>query len=82
MRALAQDKLAGYAADVFACEDWGLSNRPQTIEPKLLAHRNTVFTPHLGSAVSRVRLAIEHCAADNILAVLQGHAPSDAINNI
>lgn len=81
-RALAQGKLAGYAADVFACEDWGLSNRPQTIEPKLLAHPNTVFTPHLGSAVSRVRLAIEHRAADNILAALQGQTPSDAINNI
>ena len=81
-QALEQGRLAGYAADVFACEDWGLSNRPQAIEPKLLAHPNTVFTPHLGSAVSRVRLAIEHRAADNIIAALQDKAPPDAINRI
>lgn len=80
--ALEQGRLAGYAADVFACEDWGLQNRPNMIEPRLLAHPNTVFTPHLGSAVSAVRLAIEHQAADNIIAVLSGEAPPDAMNQV
>lgn len=45
-----------------------------------MALPNTLFTPRLGSTVSRVRLAIEHRAADNIIAVLEGHAPPDAIN--
>ena len=78
--ALEQGRLAGYAADVFACEDWGLENRPHQIEPRLLAHPNTVLTPHLGSAVSAVRLAIEHRAADNIIAALRGEVPPDAMN--
>lgn len=80
--ALEQGRLAGYAADVFACEDWGLENRQHHIEPRLLAHPNTVFTPHLGSAVGAVRLAIEHRAADNIIAVLKGETPPDAMNQV
>jgi phosphonate dehydrogenase len=79
--ALYSGRLAGYAADVFACEDWRLADRPATIPPRLLAHPATLFTPHLGSAVSRVRIAIEHRAADNIIAVLEGRTPADAINN-
>ncbi len=79
-QALQSGRIAGYAADVFACEDWGLPEHPKTIAPELLAQPNTVFTPHLGSAVAKVRLAIEHCAADNILAVLQGQAPPNTIN--
>ena len=78
--ALEDGPLGGYAADVFACEDWALSDRPLAIEPKLLAHPSTVFTPHLGSAVRSVRLAIEQRAADNIIAVLAGLAPPDAMN--
>lgn len=78
--ALAQGRLGGYAADVFECEDWCLPDRPATISPALLSHPCTVFTPHLGSAVSAVRLAIEQRAADNIVAYLEGKAPPDAIN--
>jgi phosphonate dehydrogenase len=80
LQALVDGQLGGYAADVFACEDWSLSDRPAQIDAKLLAHHNTMFTPHLGSAVRKVRLAIEQRAADNIIAVLQGCAPIDAIN--
>ena len=72
--------LAGYAADVFACEDWALADRPAAIPARLLARANTLFTPHLGSAVRGVRIAIEQRAADNIIAVLQGRDPADAIN--
>jgi len=79
-QALESGRLGGYAADVFACEDWALSDRPLEIEPRLLAHSSTVFTPHLGSAVRSVRLAIEHRAADNIIAVLTGAVPPDAMN--
>jgi phosphonate dehydrogenase len=80
--AIEKGHLAGYAADVFAFEDWGLHNRPKQIDPRLLEQHNTVFTPHLGSAVRAVRLSIEHRAADNIIAVLSGHPPPDAINVI
>lgn len=78
--ALGEKHLAGYAADVFAFEDWLLDNRPRSIPAELLSHPATLFTPHIGSAVTSVRLAIEHRAADNIIAVLDGRAPPDAIN--
>lgn len=78
--ALEEGRLAGYGADVFACEDWSLPDRPAVIPKRLLAHRNTLFTPHLGSAVRNVRIAIEHRAADNIIAVLEGREPPDAVN--
>lgn len=77
--ALHSGRLGGYAADVFACEDWSLPGHPSAIPSGLLAHPRTLFTPHLGSAVRNVRLAIEHRAADNIIAVLQGRTPPDAI---
>ena len=79
--ALCSGHLGGYAADVFACEDWGLAQRSPRIPTGLLQAPNTLFTPHLGSAVQRVRLAIEHRAADNIVAALRGEVPADAINH-
>lgn len=79
-RALRSGQIAGYAADVFGCEDWQLPTRPRSVSPELLALDNTLFTPHIGSAVHAVRLAIEQSAADNIIAVLQGKTPPDAIN--
>lgn len=78
--ALQSGRVGGYAADVFGCEDWQLPDRPRTVSPELLAEPHTVFTPHIGSAVQHVRLAIEQSAADNIIAVLQGKSPPNAIN--
>ncbi len=78
--ALAEGRLGGYAADVFAFEDWAWPGRPRAIPPALLAQRSTLFTPHLGSAVRSVRLAIEHRAVDNIEALVAGCRPPDAIN--
>jgi phosphonate dehydrogenase len=79
-QALNSGQVGGYAADVFECEDWQLTDRLQRISPELLALDNTVFTPHIGSAVRSVRLSIEHSAADNIIALLQGRSPPNAIN--
>jgi phosphonate dehydrogenase len=79
-QALHKMQIGGYAADVFECEDWQLADRPRCISPELLALDNTIFTPHIGSAVKSVRVAIEQSAADNIIAVLQGRAPPDAVN--
>jgi phosphonate dehydrogenase len=78
--ALETGKLAGYAADVFEMEDWALPERPKTIDERLRSHPRTLFTPHLGSAVTRVRQAIEMRAVDNIADVLEGRRPRDAIN--
>ena len=78
--ALQKMQIGGYAADVFECEDWQLADRPRCISPELLALDNTIFTPHIGSAVKSVRVAIEQSAADNIIAVLQGRVPPDAVN--
>ncbi len=78
--ALADGRLSGYAADVFEMEDWARADHPQAISPRLLESANTLFTPHLGSAVSNVRLEIELAAARNILQALKGHDPEDAIN--
>jgi phosphonate dehydrogenase len=81
--ALVSGHLAGYAADVFEMEDWARVDRPREISPRLLRLTDrTLFTPHLGSAVARVRLEIERAAAGNILQVLRGEKPSNALNDI
>jgi phosphonate dehydrogenase len=77
--ALIAGRLAGYAADVFGFEDWALADRPGTIPAALLAHPDTLFTPHLGSAVEEVRLAIAMQASENILAWVNGRSPPDEI---
>ena len=78
--ALEKGELGGYAADVFEFEDWALPERPTLIDSRLRLHPRTLFTPHLGSAVGRVRRAIELRAADNIADALAGKRPRDAIN--
>lgn len=80
LAALQRGELGGYGADVFEMEDWARADRPRRIDPDLLAHPNTLFTPHLGSAVRDVRLAIERRAAENILQGLAGERPRDAVN--
>lgn len=79
--ALASGHLAGYAADVFELEEWTRLDRPTCIPHALLDDtERTLFSPHLGSAVDDVRLAIELEAANNILQALAGQIPSGAIN--
>jgi phosphonate dehydrogenase len=79
--ALAEGRLGGYAADVFEMEDWARPERPRMIAQALLADEaRTVLTPHLGSAVNRVRHDIAMTAAHDIVVVLRGGAPANAIN--
>lgn len=79
--ALKEGRLAGYAADVFAFEDWALAERPRAIPPALLAEtERTLFTPHLGSAVDAVRLEVALFAAEAILAALRGEVPPGTVN--
>lgn len=80
LQALQSGHLGGYGADVFEMEDWAREDRPKAIAEGLRAHPNTLFTAHIGSAVSKMRLAIEQRAARNILQVLRGEQPDDAIN--
>lgn len=79
-RALQDARLSVYAADVYEMEDWLLADRPQTIASALLDHPATVFTPHLGSAVQRVRREIEQRAAENLIRVLKGEPVADQVN--
>ena len=79
--ALETGRLGGYAADVFQCEDWARMDRPAGIDGRLArAGARTVLTPHIGSAVAGVRRDIELSAARNILAVLSGRTPDEAVN--
>jgi phosphonate dehydrogenase len=81
--ALTAGRHGGDAADVFELEDRSLPDRPRTVAPRLLAMRDrTLFTPHLGSAVASVRLAIEHTAARSVRAVLEGKRPPGAVNEV
>jgi phosphonate dehydrogenase len=80
--ALRSGHLAGYAADVFEMEDWARQDRPKKIPVELLEHPRTLFTPHLGSAVEKVRLQIELEAARNALQELKGKVPEGAVNHL
>jgi phosphonate dehydrogenase len=79
LAALEAGHLGGYAADVFEFEDWLLEGRPREIAPALRRHPRTLFTPHLGSAVARVRREIALRAAHNILDALEGRTPRDLL---
>src|SRR5262245_10986762 len=78
--ALESGTLGGYAADVFEMEDQAYPGRPRAIEPRLLSHPLTLFTPHLGSAVDRVRREIALQAAEDIADALCERVPRHAIN--
>lgn len=80
--AVASGHLAGYAADVFEMEDWARTDRPHHISPALLENTvQTLFTPHLGSAVDDIRRGIALEAAYNIIEALNGQRPKGAINS-
>jgi phosphonate dehydrogenase len=77
---LQSGRLAGFAADVFAFEDWALPERPAAIHSDLFVFpERTLFTPHLGSAVDVVRRDIALAAAESILAGLTGRPVPGAV---
>lgn len=79
--ALESGRLAGYAADVFEMEDWARPERPSVVSARLRALPDrTFFTPHLGSAVDRIRRDIAMQAAQDVVEVLLGRRPPHAIN--
>ena len=72
VRALAEKRIAGAGLDVF-------ENEPR-VEPELLAMKNVVLTPHLGSAVTDLRESMANVVVDNILAILDGRRPPNCWN--
>ena len=72
VRALAERRIAGAGLDVY-------ENEPQ-VDPALLAMRNVVLTPHLGSAVKELREEMANVVVDNIMAVLEGRRPPNCWN--
>jgi len=80
VRALESGQLAGYGADTFEMEDWTVDERPKRIHAGLLQSDRTVLTPHIGSAVRKVREEIERSAAESIIAVSRGTIPDTAVN--
>lgn len=78
--ALESGRLGGYAADVFAMEDWLLPGHPSAISERLLRHPRTLFTPHLGSAVDDVRRQMSLQAARQVQQVFDGRHPDHAVN--
>jgi phosphonate dehydrogenase len=78
--ALADGRLGGYAADVFAMEDYAVGGHPASIPEGLLRHPRTLFTPHLGSAVDAVRREMSMEAARQVRQVLAGGRPDHAVN--
>jgi len=78
--ALEAGHLGGYAADVFAMEDWALPCHPAGIPDRLLRHPRTLFTPHLGSAVGDLRRRMSLEAARQVRQVLEGRRPDHAVS--
>jgi phosphonate dehydrogenase len=79
--ALGENRLGGYAADVFAMEDWALPGHPAEIPARLLHHPRTLFTPHLGSAVTGIRRVMSLTAARQVRQALGGQRPDHAVND-
>jgi glyoxylate reductase len=72
VRALADRRIAGAGLDVFEHEPW--------VSPELLAMRNVVLVPHLGSAVRELREQMANIVVDNIAAMLDGRLPPNCVN--
>lgn len=72
--ALSVNKILGAGLDVFEGEPG--------INPALLAMKNVVLTPHIGSASVPTRKAMANLAADNLIGYLTQGKPKTPLNQI
>jgi len=72
-KALKEGWIAGAALDVFEKE-------PIDADNPLLELSNVVLTPHIGSATLEARKRLAETAAENIISLLKGVAPSNLLN--
>ncbi len=71
VRLLQENKLAGAALDVFEHEP--------AVNPKLLAMKNVILLPHMGSATIEGRINMGEKVIINVRAFCDGHAPPDRV---
>ena len=71
VRLLQEGKLAGAALDVFEHEP--------AVNPTLLAMKNVILLPHMGSATIEGRINMGEKVIINIRAFCDGHAPPDRV---
>lgn len=71
-RALREGRIAGAALDVFEAEP--------AVHPDLLAAPNAVLVPHIASATEATRTAMATACARDIVRVLRGETPENAVN--
>jgi glyoxylate reductase len=72
--ALHDGTIFGAGLDVFEHEP--------TVHPRLLTAPNAVLLPHIGSATVATRTAMARMAAASVLAVLDGHHPSNLVTGL
>ncbi|MEO8407947.1 MAG: D-glycerate dehydrogenase [Oxalobacteraceae bacterium] len=70
--ALRERRLAAAGLDVF-------ENEPR-FDPDFLTLHNVVLTPHIASASEPTRRAMAFCAAENLIAALNGGQPQNLLN--
>lgn len=75
--ALEGGRLGGAALDVFECEPSIACRTDDHLRLKALP--NVILTPHIASATVEARQAMSRIAAENILAVLDGREPPNAV---
>lgn len=71
--ALEQKEIAGAGLDVFEKE-------PLSASSPLLAMKNVVAVPHIGSATKETRYAMAQCAVDNLIAALKDKVKENCVN--
>ena len=70
--ALQAGQIAGAALDVFEFEP--------KVTPELLALKNVVLTPHIGSGSLETRTKMARIAADTVVAMFEGRRPPTILN--